>query len=72
MRELNVREVQQVSGGDALRGFNWGAAIGTVGGAVWTGSSAGATRGGVIGGALGFSFGFGYGVGTVLYKFATR
>lgn len=50
MRELSINEVQQVNGGNPLEGFNWGAAIGTVGGAVLTGSSIGATRGGFIGG----------------------
>ncbi|MGF1736910.1 hypothetical protein [Photobacterium satsumensis] len=70
MRELNMNEIQQVNGGNALEGFNWGAAIGTVGGAVWTGSSIGATRGGIIGGAIGFSAGLGYEVGSLMYQYA--
>jgi hypothetical protein len=64
IRELSIGEVELVTGGDALTGFNWGVAAGTVGGAVVTGSTIGATRAGIIGGALGFAFGFGYGVGT--------
>jgi len=68
MRELNVNEIGKVNGGlSALEGFNWGGAIGTVGGAVATGSTFGATRAGIIGGCLGFAFGLGFGVGTVLY-----
>jgi hypothetical protein len=68
IRDLTVSEIGQINGGDALSGFNWGVAVGTVGGAAMTGSSIGATRGGIIGGALGFSFGFGYGIGTVMYN----
>ncbi|TLX47093.1 hypothetical protein C1E24_09820 [Pseudoalteromonas phenolica] len=72
MRELNMKEVEQVSGGDALKGFNWGAALGTVGGAALTGSSIGASRGGFIGGALGFSFGVGWGIGSAIYTHIIR
>ncbi|MFY8297830.1 hypothetical protein AAEU28_03385 [Pseudoalteromonas sp. SS15] len=72
MRELNMKEVEQVKGGDALEGFNWGVALGTVGGAALTGSSIGATRGGVIGGALGFSFGLGWGIGSAIYTHIIR
>ncbi len=68
MKELNMEEVQSVSGGtDPIQGFTWGGAIGTVAGAAATGSSVGATRAGIIGGALGFSFGVGYGIGTLIY-----
>lgn len=65
--ELSLSEVEKVSGGfSVLDGFNWGLALGTVGGAVWTGSSIGATRFGIIGGALGFSAGLGWGLGSVI------
>lgn len=70
LRELSDAELDMVAGGfGPLEGFNWGAAVGTVGGAVITGATFGATRGGVIGGALGFSFGVGYGLGTILADF---
>ncbi|MEO0438832.1 MAG: hypothetical protein AAF098_18220 [Pseudomonadota bacterium] len=65
--ELTLSEVEKVSGGfSVMDGFNWGLALGTVGGAVWTGSSIGATRYGIIGGALGFSAGLGWGLGSVI------
>jgi len=66
MRELNVNEIKEVNGGDALTGFNWGVALGTVGGAVITGASIGATRFGIVGGALGFAAGAGYGTASAL------
>lgn len=67
MRELNVNEIKDVNGGNAaLNGFNWGAALGTVGGAISTGSSIGATRFGILGGAAGFVGGLSYGIATVL------
>jgi lactobin A/cerein 7B family class IIb bacteriocin len=70
LRELSDAELAMVAGGfGPLEGFNWGAAVGTVGGAVITGATFGATRGGVIGGALGFSFGAGYGLGTIIADF---
>ncbi|MEM8491459.1 MAG: hypothetical protein AAF756_11630 [Pseudomonadota bacterium] len=67
LRELSPTHALQVSGGfSVLEGFNWGVALGTVGGAMWTGSSVGATRYGIIGGMLGLSAGFGWGVGSVI------
>lgn len=71
-RQLTQVEKAAVGGGStAVDGFERGAAVGTIAGAVFTGTTIGATRGGIIGGALGFSWGFGYGVGTVIYNWAS-
>jgi len=67
--ELSREELEQVQGGFGPKdGFEVGVAVGTVGGAVLTGTLMGASRYGVIGGALGFAGGLGWGIGTYLYK----
>ena len=72
-RELSMDELDSVSGGfGPIEGFEYGAAIGTVAGAAFTGSTIGATRGGLIGGALGFAGGLGWGIGTVIYDLGTK
>jgi len=72
-RELDTIETEQVNGAriadSAVTGFDYGAAAGTIFGAVFTGTTIGATRWGIIGAALGASAGFGWGVGTTIYKF---
>ena len=69
MRELSLSEIESVNGAnDAVDGFTVGAAFGTVGGAIATGTTAGATQYGIIGGCLGFAFGAGYGIGTFGYN----
>ena len=51
-----------------MNGFVTGGAIGSVFGAVATGSSAGFATYGALGAVVGFSFGSGWAVGSYLYR----
>lgn len=69
MRELTLSEVDQVSGAnffEDLTDFSGtGAALGSLGGAVYSGGTvAGIGAGAAYGGVLGGSFAVGYGIGT--------
>ncbi|MCZ6526298.1 MAG: hypothetical protein O6928_07090 [Gammaproteobacteria bacterium] len=73
IRELCPNEIESVSGGfnwdnAIMNGFVTGGAIGSVFGAVATGSSAGFATYGALGAVVGFSFGSGWAVGSYLYR----
>jgi len=72
IRELNMDEIESVSGGGfldpAITGFTVGGAIGGVIGAAVTGGSFGFNSFGAFGASIGFSFGLGWGAGSFIYK----
>ena len=75
IRMLNQAEIEIVSGGinwdeAIMDGFLIGGTLGSVFGAVVTGSSSGFASFGAFGAVIGFSYGSGWAVGSYLYKLA--
>lgn len=67
MRELNIEEIDAVSGGGFGDAITVGGGAGALYGVLMTNTMTGAAYGGAIGMAAGFAFGAGYAFGTWMY-----